>query len=501
MQACFFDAVESDGKIKFVMRGGSAIATVTQDDLAAHSYGSSPPDVLTINRTQDMELPRELAVNFPNANDAYQISTQRSERLITSSENKVSHNLAVVMTPTKGKQVADVLLYDAWTGRSSMALFNSWKYGHLEPSDVITIVNAGRSYNARLVDETFDGGIFKRSAVIEDASVYTQSGTAAESTVPDETLAPVPVTILSLLDIPLMRDQDDGYGFYAAANGGNASWHGSQLFKSNDAGLTWSAYGDGFLNGSVIGSAGSILGGFTRNIFDEQNTVSILLDCGELASDTEINILNGANVALLGDEIIQFKTATLIATRTYLLSGLLRGRRGTEWASNTHAAGDRFVLLSATSTYPLAASSSEYDLARHYKAVSFGGNLYDAEEISFTNTAIAQMPYSPVHLGGGRDDAGNLTLGWIRRTRISGGWNNYSDVPLGETAEVYDVEIYSSSTYATLKRTFAGLTAPTVIYTAAEQVTDFGSAQATVYFIVHPVSATVGRGYAARGVI
>lgn len=501
MQTCFFDAVESDGKIKFVTRGGAAVATIAEDDLAAHEYGSAVPDALTTNRAQDLELPREVAINFPNVNAAYQVSTQLSPRLITSSENKISHNLAVVMTPTKGKQVADVLLYDAWTARSTLELATGWKYGYLEPTDVVTITNSGRSYTVRLVDETADGGIFRRSAVVEDADVYTQSAAAAESQTPDETLAPVPPTRLQLLDIPLLRDQDDGVGFYAAAAGNTDAWRGAQLFKSNDSGLTWAAYGNGFLNGATMGVALTALGNFTLNQFDEANRVSILLASGELASDTEINILNGANVALLGDEIIQFKTATLTATRTYLLSGLLRGRRGTEWARSTHAISDRFVLLTATTLYLLPAASAEYDLERTYRAVSFGSFLDDAEEIDFTHTAVALIPYAPVHLGGGRDASGNLTLTWIRRTRISGGWNNYADVPLGEDSQAYEVEIYSSATYATLKRTITGIGSATTSYTAAQQTTDFGAPQSTVYFIVYQVSATVGRGYEARGVI
>ena len=40
------------------------------------------------------------------------------------------------------------------------------------------------------------------------------------------------------------------------------------------------------------------------------------------------------------------------------------------------------------------------------------------------------------------------------------------------------------------------VTAETASYTAAQQTTDFGSTQSTIYFKVYQVSAQVGRGYA-----
>jgi len=37
-------------------------------------------------------------------------------------------------------------------------------------------------------------------------------------------------------------------------------------------------------------------------------------------------------------------------------------------------------------------------------------------------------------------------LWWVRRTRIGGEWNDYSDVPLGEAEERYRVEVWRSGT-------------------------------------------------------
>lgn len=498
MKAYYFDAVESDGKVKFVKRGGASVVSIPEDDLAAREYGSAPPDTMVTTRQQEMELPVEVAVQYLDKDSSYVVGSQLSSRLTTNSENKVGINLALSLSGSKAKQISDVLMYDAWTSRTAFDVQTGWKYSYLEPTDIVTITKGGRTYTARINGEDTSGGIWHRQLTLEDSSVYTQSASAPSMPAQVDTVSDTPLTNLMLLDIPLLRDQDDGYGFYTAACGYGAGWRGAQAFKSNDSGATWSSFGSPLVSEATIGSTSTLLGNFTGgNIFDETNSVTVVTMSGTLSSDSEINILNGANVALIGNEVIQFRTAALIATGTYTLSGLLRGRKGTEWAMTTHAVGDRFVLLSASTTYLFYGPSAEYDVLRKYKGVSFGNYLVNAQQKDFINTAVALIPYSPVQLGGGRNAAGDLTLNWVRRTRLSGGWNNYSDVPIGETTEAYEVEIYDA-TYTTLKRTITGLTSATASYTAAQQITDFGAPQSTVYWKVYQISATVGRGYEAR---
>jgi len=44
------------------------------------------------------------------------------------------------------------------------------------------------------------------------------------------------------------------------------------------------------------------------------------------------------------------------------------------------------------------------------------------------------------------------------------------------------------------------LTSPTTTYTAAQQTSDFGGVQSTVYWRVYQLSSVFGRGYGADGV-
>jgi hypothetical protein len=195
---------------------------------------------------------------------------------------------------------------------------------------------------------------------------------------------------------------------------------------------------------------------------------------------------------VIGSEVLQYKTATLTGLRTYVLSGLLRGRRGTEWAIATHGASELFTAFPASLSIP--GELSEIGLSREYKAVTSGLALSGAIATTFANTGVAARTYAPCQLGGGRDASGNLTLKWTRRDKIGGGWVDYTDVPMSETTEYYVVTIYSSNTYATVKRQYFTSSA-TVDYTAAYQTTDFGSTQSTVYWDVYQLGAV---GYKAQ---
>jgi hypothetical protein len=233
-------------------------------------------------------------------------------------------------------------------------------------------------------------------------------------------------------------------------------------------------------------------------VFDEQNSVTVvLIGNGELQNVTELAVLNGANAALLGDEIIQFRTATLIEPGIYVLSNLLRGKLGTEWAVSSHAAGERFILLDGK-VEKQAVSNNMIGLPRQYKAITFGGTLSSAGSEDFIYTGVALKPYSPVQVIGTRDDSNNLTIDWIRRTRIGGAWQDNIDVPLNETAEVYEIDIMNGSNVA---RTLVGISTPSAAYSTAQQVTDFGSVQASVTVKVYQMSEIIGRGYPGEATV
>jgi hypothetical protein len=217
------------------------------------------------------------------------------------------------------------------------------------------------------------------------------------------------------------------------------------------------------------------------------------------ASDTEFNVLNGANAAILYPslEVIQFTTVTLNLDGTYTLSGLLRGRRGTEWAAHatSHAAGEFVVFPLSGGMVHEQVSLAAFNQQRFYKGVTVGSDLNSATSKPLTLIGRDLRPYAPAQFGGVKSGS-DIILTWERRTRLGGDpwYNGTNTVPLNEDSESYDVEILSGAS-GMIKRTLSGLTSPTVTYTAAQQTTDFGSTQTDIAARVYQNSAQVGRGF------
>jgi hypothetical protein len=488
-RAFFLDIVESSGTIRFVPRGQAVAATIPIADLIPQGDGNSR-ELLTITRRQESELSQTLNVNYLSKGADYQQGTQLAQRQVNEAENASNVTVPIVMTADYARKVADVLLYTEWTERTSYRFALPVKYAYLEPGDVIDIVATSATHRIRLQKTALSGQQLRCEGFAEDGSVYNQSNPGGGDTIPVQVVPNVGDTTLLLLDIPILQDADDNAGFYLAVDRQeNSSWRGATVYRSANT----TDYG--FLASSPVaattGKATSVLLAGRTTLWDYQNTVTVELSrTGTLLSAPALDVLNGANAALLGDEIIQWQTAELIAPKTYRLSKLLRGRRGTEAALGTHALNERFVVLSSGTVQRIPDGLDLIGAVRSYKAVSAGRDITSATAANFSNTAKGLKPLSPVHLKGSRNGAGDLAITWKRRTRIGGGWRDNAEVPLGETSEAYEVEILNG---ASVLRTFTGTT-PTVIYTATQQTSDFGSVQAAIAVRVYQLSATVGRG-------
>ncbi|HSF96648.1 MAG TPA: hypothetical protein VLA52_16600, partial [Thermohalobaculum sp.] len=175
-----------------------------------------------------------------------------------------------------------------------------------------------------------------------------------------------------------------------------------------------------------------------------------------------------------------------------------RGRRGTDVFASGHQAGELFLLLEPEDIEATTLTLGELGLARSWRGVGFGTLFEDADTETLTNTGRDLKPYAPAQLAGSRNGGGDLTVTWIRRSRIGGDWRDGTGlVPLGEASEAYEVDILDAPGGAVV-RTITGLLAPSAGYTAAEQTTDFGAPQGLIHLAVHQLSAVAGRGFPSK---
>lgn len=500
MSCWFFDPVESQGKVKFVKRGGDIAWEIEDDDLGAYESGGQSVDPLETVRQMPDELPANLNVRYILEATNYDGASRLAKRLVGNSGNEATIDFPIVMTETKAQEVAEVNLHLPWIERLKYRFSLPRKYAELEPTDPVAV----KGYRMRLVTVKQTGGRYQCEAVHDDARSYFPNVIVTETVPPPpQVVETISATTLELLDINMIRDADNDSGIWVAVRPTTttATWNGAALFESLDGGATYARIAD-IPTSTVMGTTTTALGNFlSGNIVDELNSVNVVIPLGTLSSTTLLGILNGTNAGLIGNEIVCFRDATLEDDGSYTLRGLLRGCRGTEGEMANHAEGERFVLLSTATMVRVARDTSTIGSERMYKAVSVGGSLANTQAVTFTNTAAGLEPYSPVHLGGGRNAANDVTINAIRRNRIDGSWRNNVDVPMSETPEAYEVDVYADDTYATVLRTISGLSSPTASYTAAQQVSDGLTPGDPVYVRMYQMSAVVGRGYAATGTV
>ena len=92
-----------------------------------------------------------------------------------------------------------------------------------------------------------------------------------------------------------------------------------------------------------------------------------------------------------------------------------------------------------------------------------------------------------------RDTSSNLTVNWIRRTRLRSPGLGNGPVPIGEQTEAYEVDIYSG---ASVVRTITATT-PSIAYSAAEQTADGLTPGNAVTMRIYQMSDVAGRGFPA----
>lgn len=486
----FFDAVLSD-KIYFRSRVRSPAVTIPFRDLGVSEAGESEP--LPIRKASDLEIPAELALTYLDVDGDYQAATQYSDRLLSSQESTQAVQVPIGFTAAEAKAIADASLLDMAAGALRATVSLGMPYAKVEPADVVLLTgDDGSTYRMRVRRKQEAGGIVTLETVGDDSSVFTQSGLTSASTGAQTELALIGNTGLHLLDIPILRDADDMPGFYAAVYPETQAFAGCSLFESfDDVQFTFKTR---ISSSAVVGSCTTALPAWTGgNVFDETSSVTVSV-AGELVSVTRDDILNSqaVNAALIGNEIVQYRTATLVSAGFYKLTGLLRGRRST--ATTGHAIGDRFVALSADGVRFVRVDSGDLGKTRYYRAVSNGQRLSAAVSQPITLAGAGLETFAPVDLRADRATT-DTVLTWIRSTRLSvrrvGSLAINS--PLGEDSESYEVEICSDSGFGTVVRTLTSTT-PTVTYTSAQQVADFGSNQSVLYVRVYQLSSVVGRG-------
>lgn len=462
------DASEVAGQIRFFERGNAMRYVIPENDMAGHIYGDERPALWNSARSPDVGLPKEYSFTFRDPARDYQANTQFSRRSEGDASSNISASVAVTLTADEGRQTAELLHWEAWAARlaKTFTLTDQWigvspgdVYGHQSPDGIRPhrITRKTRGAN----------GIIEIESVSDEFVVYRSAASGNSGVVPENPVQLIVDTRLVLIDGPIMADLHDDDGFYIALAGEGTGWRGATVQRSDG---TYEDVVDTFIE-SVIGDVqGTLAAGATTGLDDTLDNVTVLtvdlLHSGMVLEDATLGELTDdlANVAWVGGsvdgEILQFTTAVKTIGTTWELTGLLRGRRGTDHAIATHGAGETFVLLEADALFRVDFGDDDWNLSRDYRAVSEYQDEADADVVAFTNTGEGKRPYSPVNVEGDWDGSNDLTITFEARSRMNSGGLGIDD------RDEYEVEILSGAGRVELTATESW------VYTAADQITD-----------------------------
>ena len=163
-----------------------------------------------------------------------------------------------------------------------------------------------------------------------------------------------------------------------------------------------------------------------------------LIDHDAVLASTDLRgIARHENLLLVGDEVMQFAQAVPLGAGQWKLTGLLRGRGGTEReAAIGHGSGAAVTLLDDR-LVPLASGMLFDPGTRQFAAI--GAADEEPALAALENPGASLRPLAPVHPRALVRADGSLLLSWTRRARGQWGWSDHVDVPLVEETEGYEI--------------------------------------------------------------
>lgn len=245
--AYFFDAVESDGILKFIPRltGVEAAAEVREDELVPSS-NQDIRETLNLTITQELELPQKVSVTHIDGLQNYDLLTVQSQRQTANTREQINFSLPIVLNNQLAKQIADITLYNAWQERINYGLTLPPKYAYLEPTDIINVSRKGlekqTSYLMRIVKtDNQRSGQMKIAAISYNVAMYDFYSTTDYKSANYEIPQPIADTEIMLIDSPpLPADNNEAQSYLKIAiipDGSN--WQGAVIYQSTDDGYDY----------------------------------------------------------------------------------------------------------------------------------------------------------------------------------------------------------------------------------------------------------------------
>lgn len=411
--AFFFDPSEYDKKIRFLKRGREPVMRITWRDLVENNGGA-----MQMKRVQEDKLPRRVDVKHLDPAGGLNTNKQSAFRKsnLIKAKSDVTIELPFATTADFAASLALKHIKMKWHEQMTHTWALTLKHTRLVPGDTIEYEDRdGNVYRIRIEERNEDTGVLDFKGKQDGGpTVYNSSAKGLSLGTPISTTPGlVGGTRLEVLNIPVQRDQDDQLGVYVAVAGETSVWYGAEVLMSID-GINYTTAFETEVPATLGETESALLEEISAE-YPSRQTV-IVKSNFELESVTRESLMLGYNRCVIGDEVLQFQTATYLGANRYLLSGLVRGRYNT--TPDAWPIGTRFVMIDTALTF-VQAQSSYLGREIFLKPVSYGTTEDEAVPTSYDfDEALSQTEWPPHRVSSVRA-GGDVTVTWIGRARIS----------------------------------------------------------------------------------
>lgn len=504
-----FSMTDSGGTLKFVpIDANTTPIDLTEEvDLGFVPDGRQSGAPYFGKRIQGSDLPRSVELTyFSEANahnefvqtvppDGFDYNGVYNNTYSDGTDVKIT--VPFTLDDAEAYTIAERIFINSHLERTTYTFDVGLKHIYLEPGDFVDVDTIGVLRIVRVDEKSENIFTITCTDAGPDRNTLQESGNANAATPPTYTdVTPyVGYSAGLIVELPPLDASDVEPRLTLYPHGyGVAGWTGCTIYSSID-GVNYTPFTSSTVSSNWGRVATPIPSVTDTQVWDETTTITVEMKVGQLSSKTDLEVLNGENWALVGEEIIGFRNATLQSGTTYQLSGLLRGRRGTDALVDSHVANEGFIMLDGAGVefpYSLDQSATTF----YFKFVTIGSDITKATAYTGQPSGKSRRPWAPANLTATYEPL-DWVISWTARNHFNGEMTDSGTVTKPLNFGGFVIQILNPANDA-IMRTITQQQS-TFTYTDLQQIQDFGIEQTQIKVTVTQIDLDTGPGYTTIG--
>jgi hypothetical protein len=440
---CFFDCVEKYDKIELISNKSSSRNNQTKVDIYHNDIiGKNNGENNTFIETKLIganNLVKKLSLLFLDKNCDYDCNLVNGVRENAECVGEMIDTIPVVLDEKRARSLCETILNNLWTERLVFKFSVGLKYIFLDVPDLINLHTKNNVFLLKINYINVEHDKINIIAVQYNANISdVDYDIVLNDTQPIEDF--IQNSELSIVELPSINNlMLNSICLFFVIKQNSKYWGGANIYYSDSFGREYRVAQTAY-RPNIVGDVVFINNSNPRPYYlDKRNYFDVFFSDVTpndfMRNLNTFELLNGENLILLGNEILQYKTITLNTNGSYRIKDLMRGLFGTENRMYDHTVGERFIFLEDLSYQEFSYDKKEENPL--YKIVNFNGDISDATTINYKIIGKNLSPLRPCHVR-----RKNNAITWERVDRGNTRWFNDFENFCVENEEKYCLEFY-----------------------------------------------------------